>query len=142
MWAIRRLRYLTIVFLMFFLVYGCAGRTPVPVAEYQYGDDNKSCNHLKSELSQMNVDIDKKNTSVTNSSVKNGVLVGVGLILFWPALFFMDLSDSDRVEFEALQKRYNALTRIAADKNCGIDIKPIEIQPVKIEPPQKYSESY
>ena len=99
---------------------GCAGRTANPVAKYQYGDEQKSCEHLRAELSELENDIKTKTKAKDNTEGGNVALAVTGAILFWPALFFMDLSESDQIELDALRKRYNFLVRLSQDKTCGL----------------------
>jgi hypothetical protein len=105
-----------------FLV-GCAGRTAVPVAQHQYGDDKKPCDHLKVEIAELQGDITVKTKKAENTKGANVALGVTGMILFWPALFFMDLSEADQIELEAMRKRHNALVRICVDQNCGYEYK-------------------
>lgn len=119
---------------LFFFIVGCAGRTPNPVADYQYGDENKSCNHLKSELAQIGNDIVLKTQSKSSTAFANTGLFVVGLFLLWPLWFAMDLKNADGIEVEALQKRHNALVRHSADKDCGIEVQQIKIEQPKPAP--------
>lgn len=45
--------------------------------------------------------------------------MGVGLILFWPALFFIEHSDQ-HVQLAELKGQYDALEQTAVQKNCDI----------------------
>lgn len=45
----------------------------------------------------------------------NAALAVTGMLLFWPALFFTDLSEADKVELEALRQRRNSLARLCKD---------------------------
>lgn len=47
----------------------------------------------------------------------------IGALLFWPALFALDLSDAEKVEMEALRKRHNALVDLCQQKKCGYNLK-------------------
>jgi hypothetical protein len=117
---------------------GCAGREANPVAQYQYGDEKKSCPHLRAEISELQAEMERKAQASENTQGKNVALGVTGAVLFWPALFFMDLSDADKVELEALRKRHNALVRICADKDCGFGYQEIaQIKPEQAEPPQR-----
>lgn len=104
-------------------VSACAGRTPNPVAEYKYGDEKKSCSRLQAEISNTEAEITAKLPAVdkTGSNVALGV-AGAFLLVPW---FFMDFSEADRVEVEALRRRYNNLVGIAADKDCGFENEPL-----------------
>ncbi len=81
---------LTSIAVLFFLVAGCGGRIANPAAEYQYGDDNKNCNHLKAELAQINNDIVIKKQAQSTASASNVGIFVVGLFI-WPVWFAMDL---------------------------------------------------
>ncbi|MGA0024237.1 MAG: hypothetical protein ACO3F9_06275 [Burkholderiales bacterium] len=97
--------------------YGCAGRTPNPVQTYQYGDEKRSCAGLRSELSNIDADIQRKlpDSEKTGSNVALGV-AGAFLLVPW---FFMDFSKADQVEIEALRRRYNSLVIIEADSRVS-----------------------
>ena len=49
----------------------------------------------------------------------DSVAMGVGLILFWPSLFFIDSSDQ-RVELARLKGEFDALEQTAIQKNCTV----------------------
>ena len=117
-----------VISFMILLVFlaSCGGRTANPVAQYQYGDESKSCGALRMEMSQIQADIQRKISAEENTTGKN-VALGVTGVFFIVPLFFMDLSDADKTEMEALRNRYNALARIAADKGCGFGYKKIVI---------------
>jgi hypothetical protein len=43
----------------------------------------------------------------------------VGAVLFWPALFALDTTDTEQVEINALQSRNAYLTTLQAQHQCG-----------------------
>jgi hypothetical protein len=94
------------------ILAACAGRTPNPVSEYQYGDEKKSCERLRAEISTINTDIATLLPDVdkTGQNVALGV-VGLWLIVPW---FFMDFSEAEQVEINALRRRHNNLVAIAS----------------------------
>lgn len=112
------------------LTSACAGRTANPVSEYQYGDEKKSCSRLRADISNINSEI----VALLPSANKTGknVALGVAGAFFLVPWFFMDFSDSEQVEINALRRRHNNLIGISAEKNCGFEDK--EIPP--FEPPQ------
>jgi len=117
---------------------GCAGRQANPVPVYQYGDEQKTCPFLRAEIAEIKNDITRKLKACDNTRGKNVALGVAGAILFWPALFFMDLSDADQIELEALRKRHNALVRLSASKKCGFDFQEIhEVKPPTPEVKEK-----
>ena len=113
------MRNLVVLTFCVLLLAACAGRTPNPVSEYQYGDEKKSCERLRAEISTINneiavllPDVDK-----TGQNVALGV-VGLWLIVPW---FFMDFSEAEQVEINALRRRHNNLVAIASEKDCGFE---------------------
>ncbi len=125
-------------YFLLLLLSGCAGRQANPVAAYQYGDEQKSCPFLRAEIAEVQNDITRKLKACNNTRGKNVALGVAGAILFWPALFFMDLSDADQIELEALRKRYNALVRLSASKKCGFDLQEMrEVAPPPEQPKEK-----
>lgn len=102
---------LTLIFLLFAFMIGCAGREPNPVPIVLAGDENRSCESLKIEMNQIQEDMarlkPKTNKFVTNT--------------FW-FLFFtplMDVKDAEKIEYDAFQQRYNHLKILSIEKDCG-----------------------
>ena len=103
------------------LLTACGGKTPNPVSEYQYGDEKKSCKRLRAEVSNINAEISAllPDADKTGTNVALGV-VGLWLIVPW---FFMDFSEAEQIEINALRRRHNNLVAISAEKECGFNDK-------------------
>lgn len=101
------------------LTTACAGRTANPVSEYQYGDEKKSCERLRADISNANSEIATLLPD-TDKTGKN-VALGVAGAFFLVPLFFMDFSEAEQVEVNALRRRHNNLVAISAEKNCGFE---------------------
>lgn len=125
----------TVVFAAALILAGCAGRDPNPVLIQQYGDDRKSCETLEVEISQIEGEIQRL-VPQTNKTGKN-VALGVTGAFFIVPLFFMDLSQAERIEVEAYRQRYNHLVIIATEKGCT---KRETIQPFDEEAEQNEDE--
>lgn len=104
------------------LMTACAGRTPMPVASYQYGDEQKSCEELRAEMAGL----DKRVQELLPDSQKTGknVALGVAGAFFLVPWFFMDFSDSEKVEIRAYQDRAQALNGIMIRKQCAGAVTP------------------
>lgn len=101
------------------LLAGCGGRDARPVAVAQPTDSMLSCPLLMAEISGNNsraVSLLDEKKDAENSNVAIGV---AGALLFWPALFFMDLSDTEEIEMRALRDRNNYLAQLALAQDCG-----------------------
>ncbi|MBI5816413.1 MAG: hypothetical protein HZB29_12475 [Nitrospinae bacterium] len=103
----------------------CAGRQPQPITVYQPDDEHRSCRALDVELSQTEDEINKKYAEHVKKREGQVALAFVSGLLFWPGAFFLDLKESEKVEYDALRQRYNRLLIIAADKECGFDRKSV-----------------
>lgn len=60
--------------------------------------------------------------------------MGIGLVLFWPALFFLEGGDGpEAAEYSRLKGEMQALEKVAIKKKCGIDFP----EPPKRKEPQQ-----
>ena len=88
-----------------------------PVEKYMPGDENKSCNALYAEMSQIDQDVTLKRKEIDKRDGLNVVYFVTGFLILVP-WFFMDIKGSQEVELEALQARKKALSILFADHNC------------------------
>jgi len=96
----------------------CAGRVANPVSAVQLGDENKSCKAISYEISSNQDEINRL-LPKTNKTGKNVVLGITGWFVLVP-WFFMDFSDAEQQEINALRTRNTNLTSISISKKCGI----------------------
>lgn len=68
-------------------------------------------------MSQIDADIARKLPD-TQKTGKN-VALGIAGLFFLVPWFFMDFTESEQIEIEAMRNRYTRLNSIAADKHCG-----------------------
>ena len=94
----------------------CAGRPANPVAVDQVGDNRKSCASIEAEMRHTEAEI-RRLVPETDKTGKNVGLGIAGALLIVP-LFFMDLTESEKIEINAYRQRYNRLNIIATEKNC------------------------
>ena len=100
-------------------VTACAGRTGNPVMVAQYGDEQKSCEALRFEMSNAQSEIQRL-LPQTDKSGQNVALGVAGWFLLVP-WFFMDFKNGEAAEYEAYRQRYNHLASIAMTKHCKAD---------------------
>jgi len=96
---------------------GCAGREANPIPVYLPGDENRSCTALKSEIAQLQVDMQRL-LPKTDKGLTNALWAGAGFFTLGIGFIFMDLKDAEKIEFEAMRQRHNRLLVYAAEKNC------------------------
>ncbi len=79
-----------------------------------------TCEQIKPELLRVNSEIVKVTGVQDQVATKDAVAMGVGLILFWPALFFLASGDDKKAELAHLKGEYEALEHAAIQKNCAV----------------------
>ena len=121
-------RIVSICIIMFFL-FGCAthpdkiNATYVSPLQYQ----GYSCKQIQQELIRVNGKISEITGQQDKKANKDAIAFGIGMILFWPALFFM-IGGDKKEELAKLKGEYEALENIAIQKKCDISA---ELEKVK-----------
>ncbi|HAJ89639.1 MAG TPA: hypothetical protein DCM27_01295 [Rhodospirillaceae bacterium] len=100
---------------------------PSYVSPLQYSD--YSCSQIKGELSRVGRKMNEVAGIQDKTASNDSVAMGVGLVLLWPALFFIDNSDQ-HVELARLKGEFDALEQVAIQKNCTVAK---EIQAIRAE---------
>lgn len=98
---------------------GCGGREAKPIAATNPADSAFDCAGLQREFSANERQILATIKERSQAQGKNMILGATGVILFWPALFFMDPKSPEKVEIEALRNRNKVLEDIARSKRCA-----------------------
>ena len=111
----------TAIVLTAFFVTACATPPDKISASYvsplQYSD--YSCDQIKQELLRVNRRVVEVTGSQQKHADNDAVAMGVGLVLFWPALFFLAGGDK-KDELARLKGEYDALEQAAIQKDCMI----------------------
>ena len=101
-----------------FITQGCVGgRSAQPITVAQSGDAKKTCKTLRKETKQILRKIHKMVPKIKKKDRNRTLLIMPGVFLIVP-LFFVDLSDAEKVETNALRERYNHLSTLAGRHNC------------------------
>lgn len=92
-----------------------------------------SCKQIEMEMQSVSRHVSQVGGQVDKQHSDDQVRMGVGLILFWPTLFFMDGDTPQAVEYARLQGEFDALEKAAIQKNCHIEVE----RPVIKKPEEK-----
>ena len=112
---------LVLIVVVLFFVQGCAGRAAHPVQVAQSGDLKKACKSLREETKKIRQNIKRMIPAVKKADKKRTLLMLSGGLLIVP-LFFLDLSDADKIETNAQRARHNYLIDIAKKSNCRFKV--------------------
>ena len=88
--------------------------TYVSPLEYQSYD----CGQLGGEMQRVGRRVQEVAGHQADEAEGDAVAMGVGLVLFWPALFFL-IGDDREEELSRLKGEADALEQAAIDKNCA-----------------------
>jgi len=111
----------------------------VSPARFQHLD----CEQLRTEIVGVSTRVRQISGDQDDEAEKDAVAMGVGLVLFWPALFF--LAGDDRAgELGYLKGDYEALKQVAAQKDCEVaaeiaEAKRLEAERVKKDRNRTYT---
>ncbi len=105
------------IVVVLFIVQGCAGRSAHPVTVAQSGDAKKTCKALRKETQQILRKIHKMVPFIKKKDKKTVLKMVTGALIIIP-WFFVDFTDSEKIEANALRKRYNYLAGLADGHNC------------------------
>lgn len=97
----------------------CGGRSANPISVRDSADKEMSCVDIEDEMNELDR---KARRLIGEESEKMGknVALGVGGLFVFPLWFFMDLSDAERVEAQAMEDRMAHLKRVARKGGCDI----------------------
>jgi hypothetical protein len=104
--------------------------SPLQYSSYKCSQIEMEMQMVSRRVSELAGEVDKR---ASNDSAK----MGVGLILLWPTLFFLDGDGPQAVEYGRLKGEFEALEKAAIQKNCKIKIERYRAQ---TEPPAKPKE--
>jgi hypothetical protein len=82
-----------------------------------------SCEQIRQELFRVKNKVMEISGQQDATASKDAVALGVGLVIFWPALFFM-MGGEKKHELGRLKGEYEALEKCAIEKECNINNKP------------------
>lgn len=107
------------------LLASCADHTHEIPAQYvsplQYQSYN--CSQISQEMERVSRRAQQVAYDVNKNADGDSAAMGVGLILFWPALFFIDGDSPQAQEYARLKGEFDALEQAAIQKDCKIAVE-------------------
>ena len=108
------------------LLIGCATQPKdLPtayVSPLQY--QNYSCDQIAMEMNRVSRKVNELKDDLKEEADNDSAQMAIGLIIFWPALFFLEGGDgADATEFSRLKGEFEALESISIQKSCGIQVQ-------------------
>jgi len=110
------------------ILSGCAsqpeeiGTAYVSPLQYRKYD----CDQLSLEAERISARTQELYGSLKKTADDDAAQMGVGLILFWPTLFFLEGGDDARAqEYARLKGERDAIEKESVQKKCSIEFKPV-----------------
>ena len=108
-------------------ISGCASSSKNIAASYvsplQY--HSYGCDQLAQESSRVHSRASSLAGRLDEAASNDQALVGVGMLLFWPALFALGGTKEQETEFSRLKGEYDAIQQVAIHKSCNLPAGPI-----------------
>ncbi len=112
----------TIVISTVFFIVGCASRAENISAAYvsplQY--QTYSCSQLGEEAARISSRAAQAAGVQDSKATNDAVATGVGVIIFWPALFLIKGDATTAAELARLKGEMEAIERVSIEKKCNI----------------------
>ena len=108
------------------LLIGCATQPKdLPtayVSPLQYKD--YSCDQISMEMNRVSRKVNELRGDLKEEADNDSAQMAIGLIIFWPVLFFLEGGDgADAAEFSRLKGEFEALEQMSIQKSCGIQVQ-------------------
>ena len=115
-----------VVLLLATLLVGCAtapeklGATYVSPLQYK----DYTCDQIGMEMQRVSRRVAVLRGTLDKEASTDAAQMGIGLILFWPALFFLEGGDGvQAAQYSQLKGEFEALEQVAIQKSCSIKVQ-------------------
>lgn len=97
-----------------------------PIQYQQY-----DCQQLTSELQRISGRVNQLGGRLDEAANNDKMIMGAGLIIFWPALFALGGTKAQEQEYARLKGEYEAVNQAAIQKKCEFPKAP-EMKPASV----------
>ena len=117
-----RLKITTLSLFLLFIVTGCASSPNEMTASYVSPLIYQSydCQQLVMESDRVSRRVQSMHSKLSEKEGDDSMKMTVGLILFWPALFFLDGDEDGAIEYKRLKGESEAIHQAAIAKKCDL----------------------
>ena len=134
-----RFKITTLALFLLFIVTGCATSPNEMTASYVSPLIYQSfdCQQLVMESDRVSRRVQSMHAKLDEKESDDSAKMAVGLILFWPALFFLDGDEDGAIEYKRLMGESEAVQQAAVAKKCDLRLlvppKPKEVKKTEEE---------
>ncbi|SVC78504.1 uncharacterized protein METZ01_LOCUS331358 [marine metagenome] len=119
-----RLKITTLALFLLFIVTGCASSPNEMAASYVSPLIYQSydCQQLVMESDRVSRRVQSMHAKLDEKESDDSAKMAVGLILFWPALFFLDGDEDGAIEYKRLKGESEAIHQAAIARKCDLKL--------------------
>ena len=119
-----RLKITTFFLCLTFIVTGCASSPNDMAASYVSPLIYQSydCQQLVMESDRVSRRVQSMHAKLDEKESDDSAKMAVGLILFWPALFFLDGDEDGAIEYKRLKGESEAIHQAAIARKCDLKL--------------------
>jgi hypothetical protein len=88
------------------------------------------CIQLRAEMQRVSYKVDEVTGAQRSKARSDEIAMGVGLIIFWPALFFIGMGSDRKAELQSLKGSYDAINEASIMHRCGLSDEPAKVADV------------
>lgn len=77
------------------------------------------CDQVRTEMARIGTRVSQMTGKLDKNAETDNVVTGVGVVLFWPALFFLGGTKEEEAEYSRLKGEYQALEQVGVEKKCN-----------------------
>lgn len=85
-----------------------------------------TCSQIQQEIIRVNTQVNQMAGKLDDNRETDKAVTAAGIILFWPALFFLGGTKEEEAEFARLKGEFKALEQVSIQKDCAGLAKPKE----------------
>jgi hypothetical protein len=103
------------------LLAGCASSSEDIASAYvsPLTYQNYSCSQLAAEMDRISLRVQQVAGSVDHTATNDKIAMGVGIVLFWPALLMLKGNGPQHEELARLKGEYDAVNEQMIQRNCN-----------------------
>lgn len=107
------------------LISSCATKPDDIEAAYvsPLGYEGYTCDQLSQEAARVSQNAARAVGVQDKKAKKDAATVGIGIILFWPALFFVKGSGATEAEVARLKGEMDTIKKVSIQKQCGFEFQ-------------------
>lgn len=115
-------RHLLVSALLAAFLAGCstASKDIVPTYTSPAQYSNYDCDQTRAEMVRVSTRVGELTGKLDKNRENDNITTTAGVVLFWPALFFVGGTKEQEAEYARLKGEYNALEQVSIQKKCNL----------------------